>query len=139
MAQDSCVHTPGVYHRNRVFPNALFRIYSPISRDIEQAIKKHWYIIDTDPVLKKCLPSPPRVVHKRPPNLRNMLVRADLPPPAPTHFLSNIPCGNSPCGRCQPCHFTPKSTTFNHPHTGKRYSINVIIACSAANVIYMLT
>ena len=112
--------------------------YSPVSKDIKKAIKKYWYIIDTDPFLKKCLPNPPRVVHKRPPNLLNMLVRADLPPPAPSHFLSDIPPGNYPCGRCQQCNFTRKSNSFNHPHTGKKYNIRGMITCSTANVIYML-
>ena len=112
--------------------------YSPVSKDIEKTINKYWYIIDTDPFLKKCLPNPPRVVHKRAPNLRNMLVRADLPPPAPSHFLSDIPPGNYPCGRCQQCNFTRKSNSFNHPHTGKKYKIRGIITCSTANVVYML-
>lgn len=78
------------------------------------------------------------MVYKRPPNLRNMLVRADLPPPAPTHFLSTVPSGNYPCGHCQQCHFTHKTKQFNHPHTGKKYNIKGIISCSTTNVIYML-
>lgn len=102
--------------------------YSPSAKEIETAIKKHWHIIETDSALKHCLKNPPQMVYKRPPNLRNMLVRADLPPPTPTHFLSTVPSGNYPCGRCQQCHFTHKTKFFNHPHTGKKYDVKGIIS-----------
>ncbi|XP_063044279.1 uncharacterized protein LOC134438605 [Engraulis encrasicolus] len=113
--------------------------YSPIAREIEQSVKRHWHIIDSDPNLKKVFPKPPRVVYKRQPNLRNMLVRADLPPPPPpTHFLSNIQAGNYKCGNCQQCNFTSKTHSFNHPHTGKKFYIKGVISCLTKNVIYML-
>ncbi len=51
--------------------------YSPLSHDISSLVRKHWHVISTDPSLKTQLSEPPRVVFKRPPNLRNMLVRAD--------------------------------------------------------------
>ena len=98
--------------------------YSPVSRDIAKVIDQHWHIIDTDPALKNVFSNSPRVVYKRPPNLRNMLVRADLPPlpssQPSSNFLGSAPSGNYPCGRCQQCHFTQKTTSFNHPHTGKK-------------------
>ncbi|XP_049423574.1 uncharacterized protein LOC125883384 [Epinephelus fuscoguttatus] len=113
--------------------------YSPVAKDITKTIKQHWHIIDSDPTLKDIFIKPPRVVYKRPPNLRNMLVRADLPPPPPpSHFLGSIASGNYPCGRCQQCHFTQKTVSFNHPHTGKKYNVKGIITCSTTNVIYML-
>lgn len=113
--------------------------YSPVAKAIEKTIKQHWHILNTDPTLQTVFHIPPRVVFKKAPNLRNKLVRADLPPVRPTHFLLNTPKGNYPCGRCQQCHFTYKTNTFSHPHTGKKFYIKDVILCSTTNVIYLLT
>lgn len=111
--------------------------YSPLSKDFEKIIHKHWHIIQSDSTLKE-LSEPPRVVLKRPPNLNNMLVRADLPSLTQPHFLQQVPHGNYRCGHCAQCNFTHKSTTFNHPRTGKSYPIKGVISCNTNNVIYML-
>lgn len=112
--------------------------YSPMGRDFEKTIKKHWYIIQSDPCLKDFSISTPRIVYKRPPNLRDMLVRADLPPSTQPHFLQNVPQGNFPCGRCTQCNFTKRTKTFNHPRTGKSFKIKGTITCNTCNVVYML-
>ncbi len=93
--------------------------YSPVSKDIEKIINKNWHIIETDPALKNCFLKLPWVVFKRPHNLRNMLVRADLPLQSPSHFLSTIPSGNYPCGRCQQCNFTHKTNSLTIPTQGR--------------------
>lgn len=111
--------------------------YSPLSKDLEKIIHKHWHIIKSDAALKE-LSEPPRTVLKRPPNLSNILVRADLPPLNQPHFLQKIPHGNYKCGHCAQCNFTRKSTSFNHPRTGKSYRIKGVISCNTNNVIYML-
>lgn len=111
--------------------------YSPLGRDFESIIKKHWHIIDSDPALK-CFTTSPRIVYKRAPNLKNMLVRAHLQPLTPPHFLQSIPLGNYRCGNCPQCNFTHKTTTFNHPRTGKLYDIKGVITCNTKNVIYLL-
>uniref|UniRef100_A0A3Q0RSG0 Helix-turn-helix domain-containing protein n=1 Tax=Amphilophus citrinellus TaxID=61819 RepID=A0A3Q0RSG0_AMPCI len=101
--------------------------YSPFSRDLQTIIQKHWYIISSDPTLT-CFNTPPRIVYKRPPNLRNLLVRACLsgigtidisvsirtsllPTPKFSHFLNSIPSGNYHCGHCTQCNFTHKTKT----------------------------
>lgn len=111
--------------------------YSPLSQEFKKIVNKYWYILQSDPNLKE-LSEPPRIVLKRPPNLNNMLVRADLPPPSQPHFLQEIPHGNYRCGHCAQCNFTQKTKTFNHPRTGKRFQIKGIISCHTQNVIYML-
>lgn len=111
--------------------------YSPLSKDLERIIHKHWHIIKSDSTLKE-LSEPPRTVLKRPPNLGNMLVRADLPPLTQPHFLQQTPHGNYKCGHCAQCNFTRRTTTFNHPWTGKSYQIKGVITCNTNNVIYML-
>uniref|UniRef100_A0A9J7YHG0 Helix-turn-helix domain-containing protein n=1 Tax=Cyprinus carpio carpio TaxID=630221 RepID=A0A9J7YHG0_CYPCA len=110
--------------------------YSPVSKDIDSVLLKHWHIVESDPNLKKCFDKPPRLVYKKTPNLRNILVRADLKPAL--HFLNKIPYGNYRCGNCQQCNFTYKTSTFTHPHTGKILNIRGTISCKTANVIYLL-
>ena len=112
--------------------------YSPLGHHFEQVIKKHWHILSSDPILGRSFTTTPRIVYKRPPNLRNLLVRSHLRQDGPTHFLSNIPDGNYKCGRCAQCSFTYKCHTFNHPTTGKRYKIRGVISCTTPNIIYMI-
>ncbi|CAB1312762.1 unnamed protein product [Coregonus sp. 'balchen'] len=49
--------------------------------------KKHWYIIDTDTQLKPIFKYPPRMVFKRPPNVRDIVVKSDYPPEERETFL----------------------------------------------------
>ena len=111
--------------------------YSPLGSGFQSILKKHWYIIESDPQLK-CLSTPPRIVFKRPPNLRNLLVRAHLPTLTQPNFLNSVPFGNYRCGHCSQCNFTHKTSTFSHPRTGKPFNIKGVISCNSKNVIYML-
>ena len=127
-------------------PNSENRIvcaiqYSPIAKEMTNIINDHWHIISTDPELKGHMSNPPRVVYKRPPNLRSMLVRSDCPPdPASSSqsIFSPVEPGNYKCNNCQQCHFTRKTQQFYHPHTGKAFNVRGIILCKTTNVIYML-
>ncbi|XP_041922081.1 uncharacterized protein LOC121685553 [Alosa sapidissima] len=111
--------------------------HSPLGRPIQSIINSHWHIVESDPGLK-VFTAAPRVVFKRPPNLRNSLVRAHLPPLTTPNFLQAAPPGNYRCGRCTQCNFTQKMSTFSHPRTGKSFNIKGTITCNTSNVIYML-
>ena len=81
----------------------------------------------------------PRVVYKRPPNIRQTVVKSDLIPITPQpSFLNQIPDGNYRCAHCAQCNFTTKSHTFTHPLTGKRFDVKGIITCTTQNVVYLL-
>ncbi len=108
-----------------------------LGKDFEKIINKHWYILSSDPSLKNVFNNPPSVVYKRPPNLRQMLVKSDLIPAKKQTFL-DLPFGNYRCGSCTQCNFTYKCTTYNHPITGKTMKIKGTISCSTKNVIYLI-
>ncbi|KAL2084518.1 hypothetical protein ACEWY4_020036 [Coilia grayii] len=134
MSQMECLYAPKR-------PNTEPRIncivqFSPVSHEFQSIIQQYWHIIASDPSLT-CFTSTPRVVFKRPPNLRNLLVRAHNPP-QPEHFLHQIPQGNYKCGQCAQCNFTTKTKIFHHPLTGKPLHIKGVITCNTNNVIYML-
>ncbi len=46
--------------------------YSPVSKDIDNVLLKHWHIVKSDPRLKKSFDKPPYTVCKKTPNLRNI-------------------------------------------------------------------
>uniref|UniRef100_A0A8C1AHN9 Zinc transporter n=1 Tax=Cyprinus carpio carpio TaxID=630221 RepID=A0A8C1AHN9_CYPCA len=103
------------------FVNGLFLIFTAFFifsegvEDIDSILLKHWHIVKSDPNLKKSFDKPPRLVYKKTPNLRNILVRADLKP-AP-HFLNEIPYGNYRCGYCQQCNnFTYDIDLYTSSH-----------------------
>ncbi len=115
--------------------------YSPLANNIDGIIQKYWHIVESDPKLQSIFDKLPRVVYKRPPNLRNMLVRADLLVLQPTHSLSNIPFSNFKCGCCQQCNCTYKTQTFNHPSSvctkGLRvtqFQLSVCMCCTCGRI-----
>lgn len=76
--------------------------------------------------------------YKRPPNIRQMLVKSDLPP-IRKPFLDRLPEGNFKCGSCMQCNYTTKCTSYKHPHTGKLTKIKGTITCNQTNIIYLIT
>lgn len=63
--------------------------FSSIGKDIENILRKYWHVVNTDPHLKNTFKDLPQVVYKRPPNLRQMLVRSDLVPPKKRSFFGS--------------------------------------------------
>lgn len=113
--------------------------YSPLSRDFEAIVKRHWPILSSDPNLRDAsFRQPPRFVYKRSPNIRNLVVKADRPPDHAPKRFPPVPDGNYRCGQCAQCNFTRKCNSFNHPHTGKSFKIKGVITCNTKNVIYMI-
>ena len=111
--------------------------YSPLGAQFRETIRKHWHIVNSDPKLKNVFTEPPKLVFKRPNNIRDGLVRADINPqntPKPI----NLPDGNYKCGGCSQCVYTQRCKTFTHPHTGRNISIRGAITCSTTHVIYMI-
>ena len=138
MTQEECLR-PNM-KTNKDTSTCCFLTFSPLGKKFEDIIKSHWHILDTDPNLSKIFTEPPRVVYKRPPNIRQTLVKSELPPLRQGTFLDDLlPEGNYRCGSCTQCQFTKKCTTYQHPHTGQTIKIKGTITCSQKNIIYMLT
>ena len=116
-----------------------FLQYSPLGKEFEKIIKQHWHVVSTDHQLSKVFSTPPKIVYKRPPNIRQMLVKSDLPPLRKESFLDRLPEGNFRCGSCVQCNHTTKCTTYKHPHTGKVMKIKGMVTCNQKNVIYLIT
>lgn len=136
MSQSECLNKTREQHAPGPRFNCSIQ-YSPLRKQFETVIRKHWYITESDPALSNLFPHSPCIVYKKTPNLRNNLVRADLPPLSKPHFLNDIPQGNYRYGQCAQCNFTSKCNTFQQPWMGKNFKIKGIITCNTSNVIYM--
>ena len=113
--------------------------YHPAMPSISKIIKKHWSVMTDDfPEMKSCFPKPSLVAYKRHKNLRDLLIRAKLPPKRGPSRKSN---GFKNCGElCNMCPYTPRNSTKNHKskHTNETYEINSSISCKTSGVIYKI-
>ena len=91
------------------------------------------FLIDVhvSPRLKGTLPKPPLGVHRHPPNLGNILVRAALKKSQETYK------GNDRCGqpRCKACSLIKTDATFCSSTTNKEFRVKATIDCRTKNVV----
>ena len=67
--------------RNKTSRRPVFVItYDPRLPSITGIIKKHWRTMTQDPYLAEVYPIPPLIAYKRPPNIKDKLIRAKVPP-----------------------------------------------------------
>ena len=118
----------------------MITTYHPLLPPIFKIVKKHWGVmIDDSPTLRRCFDKPSVISYKRHKNLRDMLVRAKLPPKRGPRRTIN---GYKGCGElCKLCAFSPSGTTLKHKciHTGKSFNINSSINCKTQGVMYRIT
>ena len=100
-------------------------------------------MVNRDPHLKQTFEKPPLVAYKRPPNLRQKLIRSKLPP-APT-IKSSRPkrelAGMKKCrrGRCETCDFVKEGKTLKANATSAVVNINSAVDCRTTNYIYLIS
>ncbi len=67
---------------------------------LNRILKKRQPILKTFERLQGAIPDLPLISFRRPPKLRDMLVRAQLKTPAPSTNTGNAPCGSRRCKTC---------------------------------------
>ena len=88
--------------------------------------------------MRRCFDKPSVVSYKRHKNIRDLLVRAKLPPKRGPRRIIN---GLKNCGElCKLCILSPKDTTKSHTckRTAASYTINSPINCKTDGVIYKI-
>ena len=89
----------------------------------------------------KIFPDPPVLSFKRPPNLKDILVRAALPRGTSTHIETVhskrgcVKCSNRSCRTC--CHIEVTSSFTSHV-TGRSFEIRQPTSCRSVNAIYLI-
>ena len=113
---------------------------------ISSSIVKHWKIlVDKYPEAKEFMAEPPMVCYTRDKNLRDILVRAVLPPIQRRQPARGCKQGFVKCGKrvdCVLCSHSTNSTTrtvFLPDQSVKTFPINSRITCTDENIIYSIT
>ena len=118
----------------------LVTTYHPCMPPISKITKKHWQVMtDESQIMKSCFHQPPVIAYRRNKNLRDILVRAKLPPKRVPRRTIN---GFKGCGElCKLCSFSPSGTTQHHicNKNGNKYEINSPMTCKTNGVIYKIT
>ena len=115
--------------------------YDPRLPSITHLIRKHYRVmVANDPRLAEVFPHCPLVAYKRPPNLKELLIRAKLPPIARSLRPTRIVKGCKPCNKpCSACPYITHTKTIKSSVTGAIVYIIAPVDCSTTWVIYVVT
>ena len=136
VSQEDCLNPPKRVKKSMNAPLCVTK-YSPMGFDFRKIMLKHWHVVESDPRLGSVFKEPPKLVFRRPPNLRDLVVHSYVKPNN-SNFLSDIPPGNYKCSNCAQCGFTTKCKHFTHPHNGREIAIRGTITCSTTFVVYLI-
>ena len=108
--------------------------FHPDLPHLTRILRDHQCVIDISPRLTEALPKCPLVAYRRPPNLRDLLVRAAFKQQRETYK------GNSPCQhpRCKACAHIKTGTVFNSTTTGAQFRVKATADCGTSNVVYLI-
>ena len=115
---------------------ALVTFYDPRQPNIQNIQMKHWRSMTKDPYLREVFPEPPLTAHKRQTNLKDRLVRAEVPKEKdnkPKRYIK----GMKRCGfQCTAC---PYIKEIKEIYSNKwKWNITKKVDCSTTNCVYMI-
>ena len=116
--------------------------YHPCLPSVSGVVRKHWSVmIEDNPRLKRCFPSPPIVAYRRSKNLRDMLIRAKLPPMVKTSKRqADRKIGFRSCSwQCPVCPFAKETQQHTNSKTGQSWKICSPLDCQSKNIIYKIS
>lgn len=117
----------------------LVTSFHPDLPPLQAIIKKHWPIIESQSRFKKVFPVPPVLSFKRPPNLKDILVRANVNTPKVARDSENLEVGCTRCIKgCKTCDYIQVTNTFVSHITKKTYEIRQATCCTSVNAIYLI-
>ena len=115
--------------------------YNPSLSNFNKILSDQWtHAVKKNPLIKESLPEPPTISFKRPKNLRDTLVKAQVPKPRPNRPLRTknvfLKCNHPRCGSCPYC---PNSKTHTATFMKKTWHIQDPTSCLTKNCIYSIT
>ena len=90
-----------------------------------------------DPRMKEIFPEPPLVAYKRPPNIKDKLIRAKVPKTNSGRPKRKL-IGMKKCQKCVICPFVKEGKAVSSTSNNCRVDINTSVSCVSANIIYLL-
>ena len=123
----------------------LVLTYHPGLPDITAITRRFLPVLHLNQVMKEKCPEPPLVAFRKPRNLSNLVIRAEIPNPAQT--ISKPSCG--PCSlkgpkrgrKCELCLLLPVQASITSTSTGRiqRLALYEPADCDSVYVVYCIT
>ena len=124
--------------RNNTSRRPVFPItYDPRLPSISGIIKKHWRTMTQDPYLAEVYPIPPLIAYKPPPNIKDKLIRAKIPPKVPSKPKRDLP-GMKKCLQCPICPFVQPGRSVKSTASQYTVDINTAVNCLSRNIVYCI-
>ena len=113
--------------------------YNPALPRISNILRSHFNILLSSNRCREVFKQPPIVAYRRSSNLRDILVKAQLPVFTPSNNI-NLPLGSFRCGQnCATCpYITDGLKHYTFFSTGHTRNITSHITCNSKNLIYMV-
>ena len=110
--------------------------YHPGLPKIANILKKHLPILHASNRLRDAVPNTPMVAFRRPKNLRDLLVRAELKNSGPPSTQT----GNYQCQdkRCHTCKIIIEKNTFTSKINGRKHNVHYTFTCKTRNLVYLI-
>ena len=112
--------------------------FDPRLPNIPQIQAKHWRsMTGENSYLKEVFKEPPLTAFRRQNNLRDMLIKSKVPPPAPPHPRRELK-GMGTCGKpCPACPYVQKGKSVKI-NTNSNWRIDKKVNCDTFNCVYMI-
>ena len=124
-------------HNTRVPPVVTYNHQLP---PLNKIVHQHLPVLHASERCKNAIPEAPLISFRRPPNLRDKLVFAELKPlTCQDEDTPTPPPGVQLCNKkCDACTYIRPTTIIQSTATGKSYPIKHHITCNSINLIYVI-
>lgn len=114
--------------------------YHPALPNISSITRKSWNLMIKEPRLKQVFPNPPLTAYRRPKSLRDILIRAKVPP-KPTRRSNRSCLGMKKCNsaNCNVCPYIMETDNLKSTQTKFTHKICSKVNCLTENLIYLIT
>ena len=107
-------------------------LYDPRLPKLSSIVTKHWRVmVNNDSRCREVYKKPPMVSFRRPPNLKDKLVRAKLPPTRNNTRPRRTLNGMRRCGHCVNCPWVVEGKEVRATATNTVVTINAPITCQS--------
>ena len=111
--------------------------YDPRLPSVNAIVKKHWRVMTQDPKLKEVFPDPPLIAYKRQKNLRQVLIRAKVPPESKRPKRELL--GMRKCMKDVYCNYIMVGDYVRSTASSYKHQITTKVTCFTSNIIYLIT
>ena len=127
-----------VEKQNRT-PRPCFVVrYDPRFPSLTKIVSKHWRAMTTNPTMASIFKDPPLIAYKRPKNLKDILIRARIPPPQSSR-PKRIKTGMTKCNKpCSICPYIKTQTKVKSSTNNVTVELSKHHTCNDHNIVYII-